>query len=81
MLVRFREKEDHDIFYEKEYPDILLILEMVKQKASMSLFFDSEGDELVMGRFYDCEYVIEINKGKTRESLVVILDCYDKRFK
>ncbi|MCM3692186.1 hypothetical protein [Neobacillus niacini] len=77
MLVKFREKENHFIFFEKEYHDILPILEMVKQKATISLFLDPKGDERVMGRFYDYEYTIEINTGKVKESLLVILDCYE----
>lgn len=77
MLVKFREKDDHHIFFEKEFNDLSIIFEMLKQKAVMIIFFDPEGDERVSGRVCDYEYTIEINKGRVKESLVVSLDCYD----
>jgi hypothetical protein len=77
MLVMFREIEDHHIFFEKEFNDVSLILEMLRQKAVMNRFFDAEGVERVSGRLCDYEYTIEINKGRVKESLVVAVDCYD----
>ena len=77
ILVKFREKEEHYIFFQKEYQDILPLLEMVKQKGSLSIFLDPEGDKRVTGRFYDYEYTIEINSGREKETLFVILDCND----
>jgi hypothetical protein len=81
MLVRFRELDDHYIFFEKEFNDLSLIFEMLKQKAVMNIFFDPEGDEWVSGRLCDYEYTIEINKGRVKESLLVAFDCYDKELK
>ncbi|WML26265.1 hypothetical protein [Neobacillus sp. OS1-33] len=77
MLVKFKEKDDHLIVFEKEFNDLSLIFEMLKQKAIMNIFFDPEGDERVSGRVCDYEYTIEINKGRVKESLVVALDCYE----
>lgn len=77
MLVKFREKDDHHIFFEKEFSDLSLVFEMLKQKAIMNIFFDSEGDQRVSGRLCDYEYTIEINKGRIKESLVVAIDCYE----
>lgn len=77
MLVKFVEKDDHHIFFEKEFNDLSLIFEMIKQKAVMNIFFDPKGDERVSGRLCDYEYTIEINKGRMKESLFVALDCYE----
>jgi hypothetical protein len=79
VLVKFREKDDHHIFYEKEFNDLSLIFEILKQKAVMNIFFDSDGDERVSGRVFDYEYTIEFNKGRVKESLVVAFDCYDMK--
>ncbi len=77
MLVKFVEKDDHRIFFEKEFNDISLIFEMVKQKAILNIFFDPEGEERVFGRLCDYEYTIEISKSRIMESLVVSLDSYE----
>jgi hypothetical protein len=76
-LVRFKLKENSTIFFEKEYPDILPIIAMVKEKVAMSYLLDLEGEETVYGRFYDYEYIIEVHTGAIMESLLVTIDCVD----
>ena len=71
MLVKFNSKESPLIFFEKDYSDIIPLLEMVKQKAVISIFLDQNGDRRVTGRFYDFEYVID-EKGD--ETLLVIIE-------
>lgn len=77
MLVKFKLRENPTIFFEKEYPDILPIIEMVKEKVAMSYLLDMEGEETVYGRFYDYEYIIELHTGAVMESLLVTIDCVD----
>jgi hypothetical protein len=70
-------RENPTIFFEKEYPDILPIISMVKEKVAMSYLLDLEGEETVFGRFYDYEYIIEVHSGSIMESLLVTIDCVD----
>jgi hypothetical protein len=77
LLVKFKFKEKQTIFFEKEYPDILPIIAMVKEKAAMSYLLDLEGEETVYGRFYDYEYIIEAHSGSIIENLLVSVDCVD----
>ncbi|OLS34034.1 hypothetical protein [Bacillus sp. MRMR6] len=81
MLVRFKLRENSAIFFEKEYPDILPIISMVKEKVAMSYLLDLEGEEAVFGRFYDYEYIIEVHTGALMESLLVTIDCVDSSLK
>jgi hypothetical protein len=75
MLVKFRDKERPHILFEKEYADILPILQMVNAKTTINIFLDQEGVKRIIGRLYDFEYTIEIDTGTIKKSLIVILDC------
>jgi hypothetical protein len=77
LLVKFKYKENSTIFLKKEYPDILPIMAMVKEKVAMNYLLDLEGEETVYGRFYDCEYIIEVHSGEIMESLLVTIDCVE----
>jgi hypothetical protein len=77
LLVKFKFKENSTIFFEKDYLDILPIIEMVKEKVAMSYLLDMEGQETVYGRFYDYEYIIEAHSNAIMESLLVTIDCVD----
>lgn len=77
MLVKFKYIENSTIFFKKDYPDILPIMAMVKEKVALSYLYDLEGEETVYGRFYDCEYIIEFHSGEIVESLLVTIDCVD----
>jgi hypothetical protein len=77
LLVKFKYKENSTIFLKKDYPDILPIMAMVKEKVAMSYLHDLEGEEIVYGRFYDCEYIIEFHSGEIIESLLVTIDCVE----
>jgi hypothetical protein len=80
MLVKFRDKEEPFIFYQKEYDDILPIIEMVKNQISVNIFLDEEGNERVFGRFFRYEFLIEINTVtvSNRDTLLVFIDCDEK---
>ncbi|WP_366162648.1 hypothetical protein ABXS71_06220 [Bacillus infantis] len=71
MLVKFIQKESPTIFLQKEYLNVMPLLEMVKQKAKISIFVD---DEELEGRLYDYEYTLTIEEGNHMESLVVIVE-------
>jgi hypothetical protein len=75
MLVNFKDKNEPVIFLRQDYSDILPILSLVNEKASVGIFLDPEGEERVIGRFHQFEYIIEINNHDVRESLSVSIDC------
>lgn len=81
MLVNFKDKRSPNIFYRQDYSDILFLLSLIKAKASVSIFLDTEGEERVIGRFHQCEYTIEINNYAVRESLSVSIDCDENTVK
>ena len=70
MMVSFVDKENPNIIIKRDYTDILPLLELIKQKAVISIYLDQNGDKRVNGRFYDYEYTVEENE----ESLLVIID-------
>ncbi len=51
LLVRFKLKENSTIFFEKENPDILPIIAMVKEKVAMRYLLDLEGKKLFLVGF------------------------------
>ncbi len=73
MLVNFIDKENPTIILEKEYKDVLVLMEMIKQKATINIFLDSSGNKRVNGRLYDYEYTISIDN-ETMDSLLVYID-------
>jgi len=75
LLVKFREMDKPFILYQKEYADVLPLLEMIKKQGEFSFFFDSNGDRRIFGRFHDYQYMIEISAGRVFETLTVELDC------
>lgn len=75
MLVNFIDKKEPVIFHQQDYSDISPILSLVESRAMVSIFLDPEGDERVIGRFFQCEYTIEVNDCNAKESLSVIIDC------
>jgi hypothetical protein len=56
VLVGFADKEQPTIIIEKHYDNIMPLLEMVKQKACVSIHLDPNGDKTLHGRFYDYIY-------------------------
>ncbi|WP_040207857.1 hypothetical protein [Neobacillus jeddahensis] len=58
MLVKYAEKERPRIILERHYDDVLPLLEMVKQKATVNVFMDSNGDRVIHGRLYYYEYTL-----------------------
>jgi hypothetical protein len=80
MLVKFRDKEEPFIFFQKEYDDILPIIEMVKDQVYVNIFLDEEGIERVFGRFIRYEFTIEVNTVtvSNRDTLLVFIDCDEK---
>lgn len=71
MLVRYTSKLLPTIIFEKEYSDIMPLLEMTKQRAAITLFLNQNGENTVTGRLFDYEYVID---ERGRESLLVVID-------
>lgn len=72
MLVKFISTESPTIILEKDYQDILPLLEMIRHKADISIFLDPNGDKRVNGRLHSYEYIIEENK---QDTLLVALEC------
>jgi hypothetical protein len=71
MLVRYTSKLLPTIIFEKEYLDIMPLLEMTKQSAAITMFLDQDGGKTVAGRLSEYQYVID---EKGRESLLVVID-------
>jgi hypothetical protein len=71
MRVRYFHKKSPTILFEREYSDIMPLLEMTKQRAAITLFLDQNGVNTVAGRLSDYEYIID---ERGRESLLVTID-------
>ncbi|MEN8699589.1 hypothetical protein [Bacillus infantis] len=71
MRVRYFQKECPTIILEREYSDIMPLLEMTKHRAAITLFLDQNGEKTVTGRLSEYEYVID---ERGRESLLVVID-------
>ncbi|UOE57302.1 hypothetical protein [Cytobacillus oceanisediminis] len=71
MLVKFISTESPLIILEKEYNDILPLLEMIKQRAEISIFLDQEGDQRVNGRLSAYEYIIQESG---QETILITID-------
>lgn len=71
MWVKYCLKESPAIQLEREYSDIMPLLEMTKQRVAITIFLDQNGEKTVTGRLYEYEYVID---ERGRESLLVVID-------
>ncbi|MCC3645837.1 hypothetical protein JGK52_03945 [Cytobacillus oceanisediminis] len=72
MLVKFISTESPLIILEKRYNDILPLLEMIKQKAEITIFLDQEGEQRLNGRLFNFEYIIEENGN---DLLLIYIEC------
>jgi hypothetical protein len=74
MLVSFVKKDYPVILFTKDYHNILPLIEMVNQKAMITILFDSEGEKALRGRLYDYEYMLNYKDGEFVDSLQVELE-------
>jgi hypothetical protein len=49
---------------------------MIKQKGSISIFIDPDGDKMINGRFYDFEYILSADSPEedAKDRLIVYID-------
>jgi hypothetical protein len=71
MLVRYIINDSPTIILEREYSDIMPLLEMTKQRVAITIFLDQNDEKTVTGRLFEYEYVID---ERGRESLLVTID-------
>ncbi|AIE60493.1 hypothetical protein [Bacillus methanolicus] len=75
MIVKFVDKGNSTTIINKEYKDIIGLLEIIKRKGVINIFIDREGEKRVNGRIYDYEYSLLLDEsGEFRETLLVMLD-------
>jgi hypothetical protein len=74
MLVSFVKRDNPQILFTKEYPNVLPLLEMVKQKGMINVLFDDNGDKVIRGRLYDYEYMLNYKDGEFVDSLQIEIE-------
>jgi hypothetical protein len=74
MLVSFVKRDFPEILLNKEYSNVLPLIEMVKQKAMINIMFDTEGEKVVRGRLYDYEYMLNYKDGEFVDTLQIEIE-------
>jgi hypothetical protein len=74
MLVSFVKRDFPEILLNKEYSNVLPLIQMVEHKAMITILFDSEGEKALRGRLYDYEYMLNYKDGEFVDSLEIEIE-------